>query len=218
MPTLADPEATLRYYAQMRKIRRQKEGDTTSSLRRSRRLQGWTAESHSSLLLVKGCFPTRHLLRDFAADLIDLFRKENTIVAWALQSKSQQQHAYDVVDILKQLVSQILQQTPAAFNERSASLTARRVRDASTADEWFSVLGSVLGGIKQVYLVIDTEAFADQAKEYGWSGQFAGLFNELQARRITTTVKAIFISCRKPIIRHFQADCGTMIDAGRMCR
>ncbi|GFF30049.1 hypothetical protein IFM58399_02462 [Aspergillus lentulus] len=218
IPTLADPEATLRYYAIMCKIRRQKEGDTTCSLRRSRRLQGWAAETRSSLLLVKGSFPTRHLLRDLAADMICLLRKEKSIVAWVLQAKSQQQHAHGVVDILKELVSQILQQNPATFTERRASLTARRIRDASTAEDWCSVLGSVLGGINEIYLVIDTEAFADQAKEYGWSCHFASLFNELQARRITTTVKVMFISCRKPVIRQFQTDCGTVIDAGRSCR
>ncbi|RHZ44875.1 uncharacterized protein CDV56_102264 [Aspergillus thermomutatus] len=214
MPTLADPEATLHYYALMRKIRRRKEGHTTCSLRQSRRLQDRVAESHSSLLLVKGSFPTRPPLRDFAAGMIGLLQKEKAIVAWVLQAKSQPPHAYDTLDILKQLVSQILQQTPATVNERSASLTARRIRDASTPEDWFSVLGSVLGGIKQVYLVIETEAFADRAKEYGWSGQFASLFNELQARRISTTVKAIFISCCKPIVRQFEADCGTVIDAG----
>jgi hypothetical protein len=109
-------------------------------------------------------------------------------------------------------VSQILQQTTGVPDERTASLTARRLKDATTVNDWFNLLGSVLGGIKELYLLFDTTSFGEQAQEYPWAQGFAKLFDQLQKRHITTSIRAIFISCRPAVSRQLQSDLETVID------
>ncbi|KAE8548154.1 hypothetical protein EYB25_009948 [Talaromyces marneffei] len=208
-----DPKTTLRYYTLMRNIRQRKEGDTTICLRQSRRLRDWDAKSHSSLLLVKGSFASRHIVRDFTADIINELHKEKTLIAWVLKPRGEQSYTFDITGVLKHLVLQILQQSPATMNERDASLAARRVQNTYTIEDWFSFLGSIIGGLKKVYLVIDMEALAGEAQEHKWSDSFTKLFEKLQAHQTPTTVKVAFTTCRKPIMRQYQAVSETVIDA-----
>lgn len=210
--TLVDPIITFRYYTLMRNIRQWKECYTTYCLpQSSRRLHDWAAESHSSLLLVKGSFASRHMLRDFTAYMIDELQKEKTLIAWVLKPRGEKLHAFDIVGVLKHLVLQILHQSPVILNERDASLAARRVQDTHTIENWVNFLGSVLLGLKKVYLVIDIEALAREAQEYNWPDSFAKLFERLQAHQTSPTVKVAFITCRKPIIRQYQAVSETFI-------
>lgn len=209
--TPVDPKTTFRYYTLMRKIRQRKGGDTTGCLRGSRRLHDWAGKSDSSLLLVKGSFASRLMLRDFTADMIDELRKDKTLVAWVLKPRGEQSYTFDIVGVLKHFVLQILQQSPVILNERDASLAARSVQDTHTIENWVSFLGSVLVGLKKVYLVIDIEALAGEAQEYNWPDSFAKLFERLQAHQASPTVKVAFITCRKPIIRQYQAVSETFI-------
>lgn len=207
-----DPNTTFRCYTLMRKLRRRKEGDTTFCLRGWRRLHDWASNSHSSLLLVKGSYASRHMVRDFTADIIDELEKEKTIIAWVLKPRGEQSYIFDIVDVLKHLVLQILQQSPVILNERDASLAARRAQDTHTIENWFNFLGSVMIGLKKVYLVMDMEALAGQAQQYNWSDSFTKLFEKLQAHQASTTVKVAFIACRKPIIRQYQPVSEAFID------
>ncbi|KAJ5160049.1 uncharacterized protein N7482_007053 [Penicillium canariense] len=195
----------------MRNIRRRKERDLCL-LRNSRQLQDWAAKPGSSQLLVKGSFRTRHMLRDFAADMIELLQKEKRVAAWVLQCKGNKSDSFDTAHALKQVVYQVLQQSPGVLNERGASLTAQRIQDASSAEDWFSLLGSVLRGNKEVYLLFDTTAFADEAQKYRWTKRLASLFDELRQRHISTTMRVVFISCQQAVSRQLQADLETVID------
>ncbi|PLB51024.1 hypothetical protein P170DRAFT_509070 [Aspergillus steynii IBT 23096] len=84
---LGDHKATLHAYASMRKIRQRNESIQLNILRDSPRLQQWIVEPCSSLAFIKSSFATRHALRDFAADIIQLLLKRNVPVVWALQPK-----------------------------------------------------------------------------------------------------------------------------------
>ncbi|KUL89327.1 hypothetical protein ZTR_03831 [Talaromyces verruculosus] len=210
--TLVDPKTTLRYYSLMRKIRQRKEGDTTRCLRGSRRLHDWAAKSDSSLLLVKGSFASRHMLRDFTTDMIDELRKEKSVLAWVLRPRGEKSYTFDTVGVIKHCVLQILQQSQVTLGERDASLVARRIQDTHTIENWLNLLGSVLLGLKKVNLVIDMEALAGQAQEYNWSDSFTKLFEKLQAHRTSTMVKVAFVTCRKPIIGRYQAVSKIYID------
>ncbi|RAL14097.1 uncharacterized protein BO97DRAFT_469372 [Aspergillus homomorphus CBS 101889] len=213
-PLVANSQATLHYYSSMRNIRRRREGNSLATqLRKSRQLRDWVAQSGSSQLVVKGSFRSRHVLRDFAADMIDLLHAEKRLVAWVLQYNSgKSEGVFEIVDVVKQLVRQVVQQNSGIVTERGASLTARRVQNASSVDDWFSLLGSVLNGVREVYLLLDTAAFSDPAQEYQWSLRFDELFNELRERRIPSTLRVVFINYRQTMSRRLQASPATVID------
>lgn len=212
LPHTVDPQCTFRYYTQMRNVRRRKEGGSLCLLRKSRQLQSWLAKVGSSQLLVKGSFRTRHMLRDFAADVIELLQKEKRPVAWVLQQKGTDSNLFDTVHVLKQLVSQIFQQRTGVLDERGASLAARKLQEAARVDDWFSLLGSILGGVKELYLFFDTATSGKEAQEYQWAQGFAKLYDELRKRQAPTAIRAIFISCRPLMSRQLQADFETVID------
>ncbi|KAL4764990.1 uncharacterized protein BDW70DRAFT_128215 [Aspergillus foveolatus] len=212
LPHMVDPQSTFRYYTQVRNVRRRKEGGSLCLLRKSRQLQSWSAKVGSSQLLVRGSFRTRHTVRDFAADMIELLQKEKRPVAWVLQRKGTDSSLFDTVDVLKQLVSQLFQQRTGVLDERGASLAARRLQEAARVDDWFNLLGSILGGIKEVYLLFDTATFSKEAQEYQWAQGFAKLYDELRKRQAPTAIRAIFISCRPLMSRQLQTNFETVID------
>lgn len=197
---LEDPKVTLHAYTSIRNIRQRNECIQSNLLQDFQQMQGWIVNSCSSLAFIKSSFAARHALRDFAADFIHLLLKQNIPVIWALRPKGLIPQEHTVLDVLKSLVSQILQQSHTMLNERSASLTAARCRDACTMNDWFAILGSVLSGTRLIYIVVDLDirASAGQMQEYNWSSGFSKLFEELQARQISTMVKVIFLTCRKP--------------------
>jgi hypothetical protein len=209
---MVDLQSMFRYYTQTRNVRRRKEGIASCLLRKSRQLQAWSGKAGSSQLLVKGSFRTRHMLRDFAADMIELLQKEGRSVVWILRRRGPESNLFDTLDVLKQLVSQILQQRTRVLDERTASLTARRLQDATTIDDWFNLLGSILGDVKELYLLFDTTSFGEQAQQYQWGQAFARLFDQLHQRNIPTTIRAIFISSRPAVSRQLQTDLDTVID------
>ncbi|GKZ25935.1 hypothetical protein AbraIFM66951_002455 [Aspergillus brasiliensis] len=212
LPPMVDLQSTFRYYIQTRNVRRRKEGDTLCLLRKSRQLHAWSGQAGSSQLLVKGSFRTRHMLRDFAADIIELLQKEGRSVVWILQRRGAESNLLDTSDVLKQLVSQILQQRTRDLDELTVMLTARRLQDATTIDDWFNLLGSLLGDVKELYLLFDTTSFGEQAQQYQWGQAFARLFDQLQKRNIPTTIRTIFISSRPALSRQLQTDLDTVID------
>ncbi|KAL3430315.1 hypothetical protein BDV09DRAFT_178749 [Aspergillus tetrazonus] len=195
LPHIVDLQSTFQYYTQMRNIRRRKEGGSLCLLRKSRQLQSWLAKVGSSQLLVKGSFHTRHMLRAFAADIIKLLQKKKRPVAWVLQQKGTDSGLFDTINVLKQLVSQFFQQRTGVLDEQGASLAARRLQEATRVDDWFDLLGSILGSIKEVYLLFDTASFGKAAQEYQWAQGFTRLYNKLRKRQAPTAVRAIYISC-----------------------
>lgn len=207
-----DPSETLRNYCSMRNVRRQMDGHKANVSSQSKRLRRWAAAPGSSLLLVKASFPARQVLRDFAATTIDLLQKEHVPAAWILAPRGSRSQTFSIIHTLKELLSQVLQQIPVPMSESDASLLTRRVQDASSVDEWFDVLGSILGGLKQACFIIDTEAFSDQAQVYAWSCGFTKLFDDLKGHQTPTSVKVGFFSYRKAFIGRFQGDSGSVID------
>ena len=164
----------------------------------SRLVQRWTVDPRSSLGCIQGSFKTRHILRDFAASMINLLVKEGVQAVWVLPSNASDSKKYESMDIVKQLVSQILHQNPVMLNERCASLNAARSRDASSLDDWFDILGSVLVGIKRIYIIVDLGVLGGNVHDHKWSDRFIRLFDELERRQTPTIMKTILLSCHKP--------------------
>lgn len=155
-------------------------------------LQAWAVDRQSSLIVFRGSFRARNVLNNFVADTIDLIVDANIPAVWVLQTRNDGQ--YSSVDILKQLVLQVLQQNHTLLNESSASLNAARYQSATTEDEWFSLLGSVLVGLAQIYIIVDAEMLNSSIDgRITWASAFQKLFDELERRGVDTVVKVAII-------------------------
>ena len=161
--------------------------------------QEWGSSSISSQLLVDGSFAKRHAIRDFAVDIIDLVSSANIPTVWALDSKAACSTENSVPnDVMKCLASQILTSNNGLMDEKFASLSARRFQSARTEKEWFSLLGAVMEGLQQVYLVIDLDLVDRLGNgDSSWLSEFPRLFDRLRERGVKTVVKVVFLRATK---------------------
>ncbi|KAF4451241.1 hypothetical protein FALBO_16362 [Fusarium albosuccineum] len=192
---LPDPVTLRQCYASRRNRRRRIDAGKSQLLLDSNQLQEWGARTESSQLLVQGCFRSRHFTRDFAIDMIDLIVNAGVPIVWALDPDRQPGTTFTSMDVLKYISSQVLKLNHTMLNERSASLNAARFQSISTEAEWFSLLGAVLDGLQQIYLVIDLELLnGTVTPDVSWLTEFPRLFESLAGRNIRTVVKVAFIN------------------------
>lgn len=149
---------------------------------RSHKLKTWAASPTSSLIMVKGSCLTRLETKDFAADIVALLRGMKIPVLWTLSAKAETNLGWrSPVEVLKQLVLQVLHVNHTLLDEQSTALNAARFQSATTEADWFDLLGSVLEGLSQVYIVIDAEVMSRQfSSEISWPKAFLELFKKLK--------------------------------------
>jgi hypothetical protein len=196
---LPSPESIRQYHSirRSRHIRREplETEIYTEFFRSAPQLQSWASEGQSCDIIVCGSSQTRHRTRDFAVGAIDLISDKNIAVVWALKPKDLEN--YTSMDLLKYLTSQILKCNHSLCNERSAALNAARFQSSTTESQWFDLLGSVIDGLTQLYIIVDLDVLKDTpTKGYHWPEKFQALFEELRQRNISTIVKVAFISSR----------------------
>jgi hypothetical protein len=163
------------------------------------RLQSWAGSASSSLVLVRGTFTTRHQARDFAINTVDLALGSKVPTVWVLNpTKDARYRDPQIIDLLKQLVSQVLRLNHTMLDERSLSLSAARFQSATTEQEWFDLLGSVLAGLDRLYVVIDVECLLPLEDSgtvaFSFLESFQRLFGELEARGSKTVVKVVLVN------------------------
>jgi hypothetical protein len=184
----------------MRNRRRQHDKFLSHVLHASPGLESFGTEPTSSQIIVSSSFRTRHLVKGFAADVLDMLDGVRTPVVWILHKPSSntgERKLITTVEVVKQLVHQILQKNHTMLNERSLGLSAVRFQSARTEGEWFGLLGSVLAGFKQIYIVVDTAILSEIEEERlaaTWLGRFRELFAELRNRANYTVVKVLFVN------------------------
>jgi hypothetical protein len=149
----------------------------------------------SSQILIQGSFRNRHLARDFAVDMIDLVYAAQIPVVWALDPTFDTQLRLTPMDVLKYITLQVLRLNHAMLNERAVTLSAAQFQSTTTETGWFSMLGSALEGLQQLYIIIDLELLTKSAAStQTWLEEFPRLFSELSARKVRTVVKVAFVS------------------------
>ena len=192
---LRGPQLSLKDYQALRNRRRRQNKDNNETFWNSPLLQTWADAETSSLILVRGSFNTRHSARDFSADIIDVVRKANIPVIWALNAQiDEAQKEPLTIAVLKHLVLQALQINQTILDEQSISLNAARFQSATTEQEWFDLLAAVLSGLPQIYIIVDVEVLGTLAgEELAWPMAFLQLFGELMARNIPTRVKVALV-------------------------
>lgn len=99
------------------------------------------------------------------------------------------------MDVLKQLVLQALQLNHSLLSEQSISLNAAQFQSAMTEADWFKLLGLVLTGLQNIYIVVDAEILSREfSNNLFWPGAFLKLFDDLKARSCDAVVKVVLIS------------------------
>ena len=198
--SLHDPAKSLQYCLFRRNRRRQRLADTSGPIWQSPKLRTWGSASASALIVLKGSFTTRHGLKDFAAEIVDLLNQKAIPVIWTLKTQNEGESSAtpNLVDVLKQLVLQALRINPTILTERACGLSAARFQSATTETQWLDLLASALAGLPQIYLIIDTEVLSTNAVQpfavSSWTSSFAKVFQELAERGFRTVVRVLLVA------------------------
>lgn len=194
---LPSPDVCRRHHS-VRRDQRRRRNVGNIPLRDEPKLHAWAAEETCSQLAICGSFEERHMARDFAVDAIDLIASAHVPVVWALSFQGLDSGAWGPLDVLKCLISQILQLNHNLLNERSAALSAARFQSAKSCQDWFNLLGSVLQGLEQIYIIIDLDVLGQSVKEdMPWPDLFSQLADGLVSRSLRTKVKVAFVCSRR---------------------
>ncbi|RDW58186.1 hypothetical protein BP6252_13597 [Coleophoma cylindrospora] len=135
-----------------------------------------------------------------------------TPVIWALKAMSPQEEYKDglanqvyTTELLKCLISQAVRINKALHID--AALAPRMAANvgATTEEEWFGILGSVLQGVPHLYIIIDVEllhpSLAEMTENFSWPAAFLKLFSELSQRSIKTVIKIVLVSYGSPLFK-----------------
>lgn len=137
---------------------------------------------------------------------MDLALGNKIPTVWVLNpTKDARYRDPQITDLLKQLVSQVLRLNHTMLDERSLALSAARFQSATTEREWFDILGSVMRGLDQLYVVIDVECLHrpdDSTAAFSWLEAFRGLFNGLRVRGTRTVVKVVLVNYLRALKVH----------------
>lgn len=129
--------------------------------------------------------------------MIDLITKADVPVVWALHPTFDSSVQLTSVDVLKHITLQVLRLNHTMLTEQAITLSAARFQSTVTESGWFSLLGSALEGLPQLYIIIDLEVLDKFDMTGGtWLEEFSRLFNDMSARHIRTILKIAFVSPR----------------------
>ena len=174
--------------------------------------QWWSSSSESSLSLVKGTFQSRHDLKDLCIERINALRIANVPVLWALKMTGEEAiHSISEIDLLKYLILQALKLSSTMQTEGSMTFNCRRFQCATTDEEWFDLLGSILATMpKDVYLIIDLETLSlarnSSHGQFSWPDSFSSLFKKLSDRGVHTRVKVLIITYGSSALQNCSRD------------
>ena len=193
-----DAMKSLQYCVFMRNRRSSRPSFVSHPFWLEEKFQTWKSMPASSLIMVKGNYTSRFEIKNFCVDAIQLLRDARVPIFWALRTTEQDAiQAPSVTDILKNLVCQVLRLNILAQNERSLALSCSKFHRAETEAQWFDLLGSVLAGLPQIYIIVDVEAASPiyaSSKVFSWPLGFLNVFKKLSERGLKTIVKVVLVS------------------------
>jgi hypothetical protein len=199
--SLIDPIKSFQYGLFMRNRRRLTAASPTKAFWLNSKFDKWKTSPVSSLIIVQGHTQLRAGIRDFCVNMVEALRDANIPVLWALKMVDRDAtHEPSVVDLTKDLVSQALRVNTSLQTEQSLALNCARFQRASTESDWFELLGAVLAGIPQTYIIIDTDIissiYANTTTDFSLPLAFLDLFQGLSSRGLKTLLRVILVSYR----------------------
>ena len=160
----------------------------------SQQLETWTRSKETSLIMIQTRYSSRYSVRDFGINVIDMLQVEKIPTLWALRHGKLATRV-STVAVLNSLIYQAVYLNSSLHTESHIAATSAAIHDAVGTDAMFHVLASVLGGMRQVYILFDVELLTLAEEKSASPFGFLGMFRKLaDCHRPTAKVKVILVS------------------------
>ncbi|KAL2068637.1 hypothetical protein VTL71DRAFT_14974 [Oculimacula yallundae] len=189
------------------------------------KMQNWNSSKVSSLIMINGTHKLRFQIKDFCANSISVLQDSGIPVIWAMKaldpegsrdvevgemaSKCSGGKLYSI-EILKYLISQAIRVNRSIHNDVALAPCLKAYLGATTEQDWFNILGSILQGIPLLYIFIDIEVLESSdtvpSSPFSLPSSFLRVFQELKDRGINTAIRVALVSYGSPIFRNYLSD------------
>jgi hypothetical protein len=186
-------------------LRKDRTENRTIEFWKSPQVIEWASKDDCSLLILQGNSVYLNLIEKASVDLVDYLECNKRQVFWVFgvpvgkftRSYYQNTGGETTRRLLRNIVVQIVKgHTGFSSLKRLATLVGL-MRNASSADEWFEILGFVLEGLNEAYIVVDMGVVgADLQLMVSWPTSFARLFRTLRERSPKAVLKVFLTVCR----------------------
>ena len=122
----------------------------------SPKLETFSSDQQSSLIIMKGHFTTRWAMQDFGIDVITNLRPTGSSIAWALPgaSKHSSRTSWSSIDLIKYLVWQVLRLNNPT--EKQMAMRCSQFQTAQTVGDWMEIFKNILNTLQgRAYIVAD---------------------------------------------------------------
>lgn len=163
------------------------------------RFKKWETNSLNDLIFINGDYKSRLAIRSFCVNFIQLLRKHNEPIIWALQAQDCT-HDTTTMAIIKDLVCQILRTNRPLQTEKEASLFCAQLQEAENSIKLIDLLGKAISSIPKLYILVEQNVSINHegtervSEQFFWSDAFIGMFDELNRRGSRTVVKIVVIA------------------------
>ncbi|KAF6814632.1 hypothetical protein CPLU01_14354 [Colletotrichum plurivorum] len=173
------------------------------------KIQKWNTASTSSLIVVDGTRKMRFHLQWFCAESISILRETGIPVIWVLKAivPDEDETAPDGVspiDLIKYLVWQAALLNGNIHTDATMASVLQSFGRAVSDDDWLDILGFVLHGMPQLYIVLDVEVLSrasSGSSGQSWSSTLISLPAKLAERNVETVVKVVLVNYGSPFLR-----------------
>ncbi|KAF6808227.1 hypothetical protein CPLU01_15697 [Colletotrichum plurivorum] len=201
LPTFDDPEKCYKHHLFWRNRRSSGMGVKTSTNEfwLSPRLARWSSSSKSSIVVIKGPFPSRSAIVDFSVDIIQTLEASAVPTLWALTSfgKSGPKSMSTTTDLLKYLTYQALRIGGSLKTEKELSLRYSQFLTARKPEEWLALFMQVIESLgDQTYVVIDLATVLsslDGADGFNLIQELSRVVGHESRRETKTKLKVAFL-------------------------
>jgi len=152
LPTSGD---SLQFCRSMRNRRRER---TKLPLPDVKKLETWTSQRNSAVLLIDTYLPT--VAKTFLVDLIDLILGNRLPIIWALRYADLWDQRTNAVDVIRMLVLQTMQICADRLLNSAFSVTVEQLREAASLGEWVTILNQLLSSISHAFIALDASLLA----------------------------------------------------------
>jgi hypothetical protein len=181
--------------------------------------------------MINGTHKLRFQIKDFCTNSISVLQDSGIPVIWAMKTlepegirntgpeettKKGSGGKVSTIEILKYLVSQAIRVNKSIHTDAALAPRLKAYLGATTEQEWFNILASILQGIPLLYIIIDIEvldsSIAEPSSPFSWPSSFLKIFKELKERGINTVIKVALVSYGSPLFRNcLSNECKEMV-------
>lgn len=202
MVSIPEPKATFEHHHSLRRQRLRSGTSLTvaNSFWQSPKMRNWSFTQDSALSIIHANFQARFVVRDLCVDILEQLKAANMpyLLVLKMPDPSQTSTTITISDLIRYLVKQAIDIQRDLQSEKSMALSCAMFHDASTENEWFGLLQTVLselGGL--VHILIDLDILPrehSQSGDFSWIASFERFFADLESRGLETKIKVLFVS------------------------